>query len=174
MSDSIDLCAFPERIHVGTWGARRVEVSRLVHVLIERGWKVDTEESDILQALSRTWRAEGVKVWLALETAACAPPDREQSAIASLCFYLFDPSLLPERSIYHDTYAPGDEDEPWFASHFEDYRWIIENGDPNFRDERLMTAASLGAVPEAIRRAAAADLAAAIVPASPRRGGRLP
>lgn len=174
MSDAIDLLSRPERTHVEAWGAQQVDVGHLAQVLIARGWKVDTEDSDILQALSRTWRAEGVKVWLALETAACAPPDHDQSAIASLCFYRFDPSRLPERSIYRDTYDPGDEDEPWFAGHREDHRWIIDNGDPNFRDEHLMTAAALGAVPEAIRRAVAEDLAAAIVPAAPRRGGRLP
>jgi len=171
---SINLFADPHTTHFEQWGAQLIDVWRLTEALLQQGWKVDTEESDIMQALSKTWRREGVKVWLVLASSVCAPPHDEQSPIESLCFYRFKPATLPVRSIYEETYAPGDENEPWFAGHFEQHGWIINNGDSNTGDDHLMTATPLGGIPAAIRMEVQAALSAAIRTAPPRRSGRLP
>jgi hypothetical protein len=156
------------------WSPQLIDVWHLTEGLIAAGWKVDTEDSDLMQGLSKTWRTEGLKAWLFLNRFVCAPPHDQQAAIESLGFHRFDPAALPERSLYHETYAPGDEDEPWFAGHREQHGWIIDNGDTFDADDPRFDAVRLSDVPDAIRREVEAALTAAIIPAIPRRPGRFP
>jgi hypothetical protein len=132
------------------WRGRRIDVWHLYEKLTALGWKVDTEESNLMAAMSRTWRAEGIKVWLRLENFVCAPPDGEVEALDSICFYRFDPDAMPTETMYEKLYDPGDEQQDRYPSHREAWDWLVETGDPQFDTFELLTPIPLREVPPTI------------------------
>jgi len=67
--------------------------------LTELGWKVDAEESDLMNRFSKTFRKEGIKAYLILEDFVCFPPDGDESLVESVSFYSFDPETFPALSM---------------------------------------------------------------------------
>lgn len=107
-----------------------------------------------MTAMSKMWRAEGIKVWLHLEKFVCAPPDGEVERLDQICFYRFDPTTMPATTMYDKTYEPGNEKEDWYPSHREEWDWLIENGDPQTKTFELLTPIAFREVPKAIREEA--------------------
>lgn len=132
------------------WRGEVVDVDRLYTTLTELGWKVDREESNLMHGMSRVWRDAGVKVWLWLDGFVCAPPDGETAAIDEIRFYRFDPAAMPTTTMADAMYEPGDEHEPWYPSHREDWDWLVTHGDPQFDTFALLTQVPLRAVPREI------------------------
>ena len=95
---TIDLSAHRDTVEFTGWRGQRIDVGHLYDVLTQRGWKVDTEESNLMTAMSRTWREHGIKVWAHLAKFVCAPPDGEVEAFDQVCFYRFDPAAMPTRT----------------------------------------------------------------------------
>jgi hypothetical protein len=160
---AVDLAAHRDTIELTGWPGEKVDVEHLYHALVERGWKVDREESNLVNAFSKTWREAGIKVWIHLEEFACAPPAGEVESIEKICFYRFDPATMPTTTMLEQMYQPGDENEDWYPSHREAWDWLIEAGDPQFDTFELLSPIPFREVPEAILLAAFADLAATIV-----------
>jgi hypothetical protein len=158
----IDLLANPDALEITAWQGLRISVDHLYATLTNRGWKLDTEESNLMNGMSKTWREAGFKVWVWLENFVCAPPDGEDEAFASIRFYRFDPATMPSTTMYELTYSPGDEDESWFAGHREEWDWLIEHGDPQFDTFDQLEQIAIRDVPEAILLDALGELEDAI------------
>jgi len=158
----IDLTQHMSDLALSFWRGRSIDVWRLYVELTRLGWKVDTEESNLMAAMSRTWRAEGIKVWLRLESFVCAPPDGEVAPLDAIYFYRFDPAQMPATTMYAAIYEPGDEEKDWFASHREEWDWLVEHGDPQFDTSAILRPITLGEVPAQIRDELWMDLEAAI------------
>lgn len=137
-------------VELVAWRGLAIDVWHLYDKLTALGWKVDTEESNLMTAMSKTWRAEGIKVWLHLAKFVCAPPDGEVEQLDGIRFYRFDPAAMPAETMHDRTYDPGDEDQDWYPSHREDWDWLIENGDPQTDTYGLLTPIALREVPAAI------------------------
>lgn len=129
------------------WRGLKIRVWKLYTTLTALGWKVDTEESNLMAAMSKTWRAEGVKVWLSLANFVCAPPDGDIEDLDRIRFYRFDPAEMPATTMYEKIYAPGDEQQDWFPSHREEWDWLVEHGDPHFDTFDLLEPVTLRQVP---------------------------
>ena len=149
------------------WRGVRVHVWKLYGVLTGLGWKVDTEESNLMTAMSKTWRAEGVKVWLSLADFVCAPPGDDVEAIDKICFYRFDPAQMPTQTMYEQTYDPGDELQSWYPSHREAWDWLVEHGDPQSDTFELLTPIALREVPAALLAEAFREIEGALEVAEP-------
>ncbi len=150
---SVDLASHLGDVALTFWRGRRVEVWRLYETLTQLGWKVDTEQSSLMVAMSRTWRAEGIKVWLRLEKPVCAPPD-EVGTLDAIRFYRFDPAQMPTTTMLETMYRPGDEEKDWYPSHREEWDWLVAHGDPQTDTFALLRPIPLGEVPEPIREEA--------------------
>jgi hypothetical protein len=159
---AIDLAAHRDTVELTGWPGAPIDVCHLYDTLTARGWKVDREESNLMTAMSRTWRDEGIKVWIDLEEFTCAPPAGEVESLEKICFYRFDPATMPTGTMLDQMYEPGDEAQDWYPSHREAWDWLIENGDPQFDTFALLQAIPFGEVPAAILRATFADLEAAV------------
>lgn len=158
----IDLLAHRDTIELTAWRGLRIDVDHLYHTLTAQGWKVDTEESNLMVAMSKTWRDPGIKVWVRLEKFVCAPPDGEREALDTICFHRFDPAKMPTETIYEQTYDPGDEQQSWYPGHREDWDWLIEHGDPQTDTFALLEAIAFHEVPEEILLEAFGELEEAI------------
>ncbi len=158
----IDLTQHMDEVELCCWRGRPIDVWKLYAELTQLGWKVDTEESNLMVAMSRTWRAEGIKVWLRLQNFVCAPPDGEVEPLDTICFYRFDPAQMPTTTMYEAIYEPGDEEKDWFASHRAEWDWLVEHGDPQFDTFALLCPITLGEVPAQIQDEVWMDLEAAI------------
>lgn len=132
------------------WRGLKIDVWHLYETLTALGWKVDTEESNLMVAMGRTWRKEGIKVWIHLEKFVCAPPHDEVERFAQICFYRFDPASMPATTMYEKTYDPGDEKQDWFPSHREEWGWLIDHGDPQTDTFDLLTPIAFREVPKSI------------------------
>ncbi len=152
----------PSTVELTGWPGQKIIVERLYDTLTQRGWKVDTEESNLMVAMSKTWREEGIKVWLHLGEFTCAPPADEAEEIEKICFYRFDPAAMPTETMHEKMYEPGDEEQDWYPSHHETWEWLIDNGDPQFDTFDLLQPIPFREVPEAILLAAWVDLEAAV------------
>lgn len=137
-------------VELVAWRGLKIDVWHLYDKLTALGWKVDTEESNLMVAMSKTWRAEGIKVWIRLEKFVCAPPDGEVERLDHICFYRFDPAAMPAGTMYDKIYDPGDEDQDWYPSHREEWDWLVENGDPQTDTFELLTPIAFREVPAAI------------------------
>ncbi|MDP2345750.1 MAG: hypothetical protein Q8O67_32705 [Deltaproteobacteria bacterium] len=112
----IDLALLRDDEELVFWRGRRIDVQhrgplrrsepvwKLYHTLTRLGWKVDTEESNLMNAMSRTWRGDGIKVWIALQEFVCAPPDGEVAALDAIRFFRFDPALMPVGTMAQSIY----------------------------------------------------------------------
>ncbi len=156
LDDHLDADAFTG------WKGEVVDVTRMYETLTELGWKVDREESNLMCGMSRVWRDAGVKAWLWLNAYACAPPDGETAPLEALEFYRFDPAAMPTTTMAEQMYEPGDEDEPWYPSHREEWDWLVTNGDPQYDTFELLTRVKLREVPRAILDEAWLDLEEAL------------
>jgi len=159
---AIDLTQHMNDLELDFWRGRRVDVGGLYDELTTLGWKIDTEESNLMAAMSRTWRAEGIKVWLRLESSVCAPPDGEFAPLDAICFFRFDPAQMPATTMYEAIYQAGDEEKDWFASHREEWDWLVEHGDPQFDTFEILRPITLGEVPAQIRDEVWMDIEAAL------------
>jgi hypothetical protein len=159
---AVDLPTHLDTIEFTGWLGQKIDVAHLYHTLTARGWKVDTEESNLMVAMSRTWREEGIKVWLHLDEVVCAPPADEREEIEKICFYRFDPTTMPRGTMHEKLYEPGDEAKDWYPSHRATWSWLIEHGDPQFNTFALLEPIAFRDVPEAVLRAAWEDLEAAV------------
>ena len=159
---AVDLEAHLDEAEFTAWRGLKIDVWRLYDRLTNRGWKIDTEESNLMLAMSKTWRAEGIKVWLHLAKFVCAPPHDEVEALDTIRFYRFDPAAMPTETVYEQMYEPGDEQEDWYPSHREDWDWMIAHGDPQFDTFELLTGITLGEVPEEILRECFEEVEAAM------------
>jgi hypothetical protein len=146
----IDPLAHRDALEITAWQGLRISADRLYHTLTGLGWKVDTEESNLMNALSKTWREPGIKVWVRLASFVCAPPDGEDEAFDTIRFYRFDPSTMPTETMYERMYSPGDEQQPWYPGHREAWDWLIEHGDPQFDTFDRLEAIALRDVPAPI------------------------
>jgi len=146
----IDLDHHRDDVELTFWRGLRVNVSTLYDTLTELGWKVDTEESNLMTAMSRTWRAEGIKVWVDLQEFVCAPPDGECAPLDAIRFYRFDPTEMPTGTMAESIYSPGNEDEPWYPHHRDVWAWLVENGDPQSDTRNLLRPIPVREVPRAI------------------------
>ena len=144
------------------WRADPVEVWHLYDALTQRGWKIDTEESNLMHGLSRTWPEHGVKVWIYLKKFVCAPPDDDVECLDTLHTYRFDPAVLPRETMEEKMYTLEDLEADWYPGHREEWDWLVENGDPNSDDGAWLTPTPLGDLPPEVRAVLAADLVAAI------------
>jgi hypothetical protein len=138
---------------ISEWRGIIVDVERLYALLTECGWKVDTEESNLMIAFSKTWRFEGIKVWVYLKDFVCAPPFGESEALDTITFYRFDPTTMPTETMEQKTYDPGDEKQDWYPNHREEWDWLICNGDPQTDTFELLTAIPVSEVPPGILQA---------------------
>jgi hypothetical protein len=66
--------------------------------------------------------------------------------------------------MYERIYDPGDENEPWYRSHREDWDWLIEHGDPQTDTFDLLEPIPLCEVPEDILLEAWSELETAVGP----------
>lgn len=146
----IDPLAHRDALEITAWQGLRIDVGHLYDTLTGLGWKVDTEESNLMNAMSKTWREAGIKVWVRLAEFVCAPPDGEYEALDTICFHRFDPSTMPTETMYERMYAPGDEQQPWFPGHREEWRWLVEHGDPQCDTFDRLEAIALREVPTPI------------------------
>ena len=158
----IDLKAHQKTVEFTDWKGRRIDVGRLYHALTAKGWKIDTEESNLMQSMSKTWRSAGIKVWLTLEQSVSAPPD-EDEALDKIVFYRFDPKTMPTGTMREQMYEPGYEDEDWVAEHQEEWAWLIEHGDPQTETFELLTPIAFSEVPPKLLREAWTELSQALV-----------
>ncbi|MFV8756161.1 hypothetical protein ACNOYE_36895 [Nannocystaceae bacterium ST9] len=156
---AIDPLTRLDTVEFTDWRGLEIDVERAYALLTARGWKVDTEESNLMNAMSRTWRAEGIKVWLTLEEFVCAPPF-EQGRLATIQFYRFDPATMPTTTMREKLIEPHEEDPPahWYAA----WQWLIDHGDPQYATFELLEPIAFGEVPPELLRAAWADLEAAL------------
>lgn len=161
----VDLVAHLDTVEITAWKGLRISVDRLYRSLTAHDWKVDIEESNLMTAMSKTWREAGIKVWIHLEQFVCAPPDGEDEVVDTICFYRFDPATMPSGTMYERIYDPGDENEPWYRSHREDWDWLIEHGDPQTDTFDLLEPIPLCEVPEDILLEAWSELETAVGPA---------
>lgn len=158
----IDPLVHRDALEVTAWQGLRIDVDHLYATLTGVGWKVDTEESNLMSAMSKTWREAGIKVWARLAGCACAPPDGEVEAFDTICFYRFDPQAMPTTTMYAAIYSPGDEQQPWFPRHREEWDWLVQHGDPQFDTFDLLEAIPVRDVPEPILAEALLELEAAL------------
>ena len=147
------------------WPGLVVSADLLYDGLTARGWKLDREESNLLNGFSKTWRDYGLKVWVRLEKFVCAPPNGEDEALASVSFYRFDPDDLPETTMWALMVDPGDEERPRFKQWVEEWEWLLEHGDPNFDQNELLKPVPAREFPEEVRAELWEDLLASVVPA---------
>lgn len=138
-----------------------IDVGEVYDRLTGFGWKIDTEESNLMQGFSRTFRAEGIKLWLFLDEFVCAPP-HERGTIAAIRFHRFEPETMPTTSMRECMLAGFDDEDPPGPSWFADWQWLIDHGDPQFDTFDLLTPIELDAVPPGPRAAAWAELHAAL------------
>lgn len=150
--------------HVTPWPGLQVNVDLLYDGLTARGWKIDHEDSNLLVAFSKTWRAQGVKVWVNLAGFVCAPPNYQFEAIERVSFYRFNPADLPETTMWELLVEPGDESQPYFKGWVEEWEWLLENGDPNFAQNELLTPVPARELPEELRAELWDDLRACLRP----------
>jgi hypothetical protein len=143
----------------------RINVWHLYDTLTALGWKVDTKESNLMVAMSRTWRAEGIKVWLHLAGFVCAPPEDQVECLDRIRFYRFDPAAMPTETMFDRLYDPGDQDAEWFPAHRAEWAWLVENGDPQTDTFELLKPLALREVPRAILDEAWMEIEEAIEPA---------
>ncbi|MDP2341494.1 MAG: hypothetical protein Q8O67_11070 [Deltaproteobacteria bacterium] len=158
----IDLACHLDDQELVFWRGRRIDVWKLYDTLTGLGWKVDTEESNLMNAMSRTWRNDGIKVWITLQEFVCAPPDGEVAAFEAIRFFRFDPALMPVGTMIESIYEPGDEGEDWYPQHREEWSWLIDHGDPQSDTHALLQAIPLRDVPESILAEAWLDVEEAI------------
>ena len=151
---AVDLQEHLDDVEFVAWRGQTIDVWHLYDTLTALDWKVDTEESNLMVSMSRVWRAEGIKVLVILRQFVCAPPDGEVEELDRICFYRFDPATMPATTMADAMYEPGDEKEPWYASHREEWSWLLEFGDPQSRAVDLLTPIALREVPAAIREEA--------------------
>ena len=159
---AVDLVAHRDTVEFTGWPGAKISVEHIYYSLTQRGWKLDREESNLMRALSKTWRDEGIKVWLTLGAFCCAPPAGEAELLENVCFYRFDPAEMPTTTMLEQMYEPGDEKEDWYPSHREAWDWLIEDGDPQFDTFALLSPIPFREVPEAILLAAWAEIEAAV------------
>lgn len=115
-----------------------------------------------MTAMSRTWRAEGIKVWVELQQFVCAPPDGEVAPFDAIHFFRFDPASMPAGTMADAMYSPGDEVAEWYPRHREEWAWLVENGDPQSNTRALLRPIAVREVPAAIRDEAWMDIEEAI------------
>lgn len=136
-----------------------IDVERTYDTLTRRGWKIDTEESNLLQGFSRTWRDHGVKVWVFLADYACAPPSGEEGTIERITFYRFDPAAMPTTTMAEQ--LTRDDDEPRSPGWYADWQWLLDHGDPQYATFEQLTELALADVPVDLLARVREDLAAA-------------
>lgn len=139
---------------------RTVDVEHAYAVLTARGWKIDTEESNLMQGFSRTWRAHGIKVWVFLDAFVCAPPVGETGTVESVRWFRFDPAAMPTTTMAAQQPPPDDAADRarWLA----EWQWLLDHGDPQFDTFDLLDELDdAGEVPAALVAEASADLRAA-------------
>ncbi|MEZ4301102.1 MAG: hypothetical protein R3B70_39565 [Polyangiaceae bacterium] len=158
----LDLAAHLDDLEFVAWRGLRIDVEHLYFTLTPLGWKVDTEESNLMKSMSRTYRDEGIKVWLDLQKFVCAPPPGEVEQLDTICFYRFDPEQMPTKAMHEATYDPGDEEEDWYPSHREEWDWLIEHGDPQTDTFDLLTKIPMREVPPRIVKEVWAQIASGI------------
>ena len=150
----------PERPRFAQLVGRTADVEHAYAALTQRGWKIDNEESNLLQGFSRTWREHGVKVWVFLNEYACAPPSGETGTIASVTFYRFDPAAMPTTTMAEQLTGP--DDEPRGPSWYADWQWLLDHGDPQYATFDALTALAPDDVPTALGSEAWRDLLVAV------------
>ena len=158
----IDLERHHSDVELTFWRGRRVNVWKLYDTLTGLGWKVDTEDSNLMRAMSRTWRSAGIKVWVELQKFVCAPPDADVAPLDAIRFFSFDPAAMPTGTMEEAMYPPGAEENDWYPQHREDWAWLVENGDPQSDTRALLHPVALRDVPPAIRDEAWLDIEEAI------------
>lgn len=147
---ALNLKSHLDEVELVAWRGLEIDVWHLYETLTALGWKVDTEESNLMKGMSKTWRARGIKVWINLQKHVCAPPDGEVELLDDIRFYRFDPAKMPTGTMYDKIYKPGDENEEWYPSHREEWDWLVDYGDPQFDTFELLTPIALREVPPAI------------------------
>ncbi len=143
-----------------------IDVESYFYSLITRGWKYDTEESNLFIALSKTFWQENIKVILALEDWCCVPPNKETTKIECIDFFIFDPTVFKEKTIYTEYEGLYREDEGRDFETAEDYiKWMnynyphyITRADFNTSDFSLMTLAEIKEIPIEIQKVVWEDL----------------
>lgn len=141
---------------------REVDVGEVFERLTARGWKIDTEESNLLHGFSRTFMAAGIKVWVFLDEFACAPPRSEAGTIADIQFHRFAAETMPRTSMCEQLLAAFADDDPPPPSWFEEWQWLIDHGDPQFDTFDRLEPIAVEAVPPQVRAACWAELSAAL------------
>jgi hypothetical protein len=159
---SVPLDRHLDDLEILAWRDLTIDVERLYDRLTARGWKVDTEESNLMVAMSKTWRDRGIKVWLHLKKFVCAPPYGEVEQLDKIGFHRFDPAAMPTGTMHEATYEPGDEEQDWYPKHREEWDWLIEHGDPQSDTHDLLTPIPPRDVPPALLREAWAEIEAAL------------
>jgi hypothetical protein len=157
---AIDPTTRLDTVEFTEWRNLPIDVEHAWAVLTSRGWKVDTEESNLMVAFSRTWRAEGIKVWVRLREFVCAPPAGEDVGIDTIAFHRFDPAAMPTSTMLEQMLTGHSEDPP--PTWYEDWQWLIDHGDPQFDTFELLEPIAFGEVPRTLLIAAWADLHDAI------------
>ncbi len=145
---------------------KQIDVESYYYSLIKRGWKYDTDESNLFTSLSKTFWDENVKVLLALEDYCCVPPNGEKTKIEYIDFFKFDPTVFKEKSIYTEYEGLYQPDEYRDFETVEDYiKWMNENdihyiahADFNTSDFSLMTLAEIKEIPIEIQNVVWEDL----------------
>lgn len=150
MKPSVKLEEHLDDVAFVAWRGLKIDVWHLYDQLTGLGWKVDTEESNLMIAMSKTWRAEGIKVWLRLQKFVCAPPTDEVEGLDQIGFYRFDPAAMPTQTMHEQLYPPGAEREAWYPAHRADWAWLVEHGDPQSGAWELLTPIALREVPKAL------------------------
>ncbi len=154
--------ATPDPDDVECFVGREIDVGDVYERLTAQGWKIDTEESNLMQGFSRTFRSEGIKVWVFLDAFVCAPPYGERGTIESIRFHRFVPETMPHTTMREQLLAAFDDDDPPPPSWFEEWQWLIEHGDPQFDTFDLLQPIEARAVPPSARALTRAELDAAL------------
>lgn len=145
---------------------KTIDVESYYYSLIEKGWKFDTEESNLFIALSKTFWKENIKVILALEDWCCVPPNKETTKVEYLDFFTFDSTVFKEKTIYTEYEGLYREDEGRDFETAEDYiNWMkknnphyIKHADFNTGDFSLMKLADIKEIPLEIQKVIWEDL----------------
>ncbi len=120
------------------WRGLRVDVSTLYATLTELGWKIDTEESDLMHGMSKVWRDSGIKVWLWLENFVSTPPDGDIEPFDTIRFYRFDPAAMPTRTMLERLHSQGLPADLG-PGRLDELRGYLDHADPQTETFDLLT-----------------------------------
>lgn len=149
-----------------SFSGKQISVDDYFFNLTKMEWKYDTEESNLFNALSKTFWEKAIKVSIVLEEFCCVSPNNERTTVESIRFYSFDKNIYKEKNIYTEFEKEHKNDEGSDFKTVEEYITFIKNDNPyyipfadfNTEDCKLLTEIEVQNVPIEIQKHVWEDL----------------